>query len=120
MHSFFPKHTNTPYFISTNGFTLIELIVVIALISIMLLVAVPNFSGFLFTDHTNKTARWIMTKVKLLKERAVCDQKNYVLNADLDSNFLWVTDETMETDEDFLGFVISLGTTVMASQLEQL
>jgi prepilin-type N-terminal cleavage/methylation domain-containing protein len=102
MLSFFSKHTNKPHCSSSSGFTLIELMVVIALISIMLMVATPNFSGFLFTDNTNKTARWIMVKVKLLKERAVCDQKDYVLNADLDSNFFWITDETMETDEDLL------------------
>jgi len=41
-------------------------------------------------------------KVKLLKERAVCDQKDYILNADLDNNFLWITDEEMETEEALL------------------
>lgn len=102
MLSFFLNHTGGAYSEDDGGFTLIELMVVIALISIMLMVATPNFSGFLFTDNTNKTARWIMMKVKLLKERAVCDQKDYVLNADLDSNFLWITDEAMETDEDLL------------------
>ena len=36
---------------------------------------------------------------KLLKERAVCDQKDYTLNADLDDNLFWITDEAMETEE---------------------
>jgi len=119
MLSLFSKHTNKPYCASNSGFTLIELMVVIALISIMLMVATPNFSGFLFTDNTNKTARWIMVKVKLLKERAVCDQKDYVLNADLDNNFFWITDETMETDEDLLaarknGYELPEGVTLVS------
>ncbi|MCP4672504.1 MAG: hypothetical protein GY857_14510 [Desulfobacula sp.] len=78
---------------------MIELIVVIVLISIMLFVAIPNFSGFLFTDNADKAVRWIMIKAKHLKERSVIDQKYYVLNANLDENRLWIYDETMDTEE---------------------
>ena len=72
-----------------NGFTLIELIAVIFLISLMLFFAIPRF----------KDSRWIMAKVLTLKERAVRDQKLYILHVNLDSNRLWMTNELMSEQE---------------------
>ena len=51
-----------------KGFTLIELIVVIALISIMLFLAIPKFQSDIFTDSTKKVSRWIIYKVPALKK----------------------------------------------------
>ena len=58
-----------PVFERIKGFTLIELIVVISLISIML---IPN-----------------------IKERAAREQKRYILHVNLDSNKLWITHGAM-------------------------
>ena len=82
-----------------NGFTLIELIVVISLISIMLFFAVPRFQVDVLSDHTKKASRWIMLQVHDLKEKAVHDQKRYALHLSLDSNRLWVTSEIMSPEE---------------------
>jgi prepilin-type N-terminal cleavage/methylation domain-containing protein len=82
-----------------NGFTLIELIVVISLISLMLFFAVPRFQVDVLSDHTKKASRWIMLQVHDLKEKAVHDQKRYVLHLSLDSNRLWVTSEIMSPEE---------------------
>lgn len=87
---------------SETGFTLIELIVVMVLVSIMLLVAVPNFSAFLFSDNADKVVRWITIKTKFLKERSVIEQKQYVLNVDLDANRLWISDDSVDSDEAVL------------------
>ena len=82
-----------------NGFTLIELIVVISLFSLMLFFAVPRFQFDVLSDHSKKTSRWIMLQVHALKEKSVHDQKRYVLHLSLDSNRLWVTDEIMSPEE---------------------
>jgi prepilin-type N-terminal cleavage/methylation domain-containing protein len=82
-----------------NGFTLIEIIVVIALISLMLFVAIPRFQGTVLLDNTKEVSRWIILKVRALKERAVLEQKLYVLHVSLDSNRLWVTHESMTQEE---------------------
>ena len=74
--------------------------VVISLVTIMLLFAVPNFSGYFISDNTAKTLRWVMVKVKHLKARAVSEQKYYILHADMDSGRLWITNESMMTEED--------------------
>lgn len=82
-----------------QGFTLIELIVVITLISLMLFFAIPRFQVDVLSDNTNKVSRWIMVKVHSLKEKAVSEQKLYVLHISLDSNRLWVTSEIMSQEE---------------------
>ena len=82
-----------------KGFTLIELIVVIFLISLMLFFAIPRFQVDVLSDNTNKVSRWIMLKVHALKEKAVHEQKLYVLHLSLDSNQLWVTSDIMSEEE---------------------
>lgn len=83
-----------------GGFTLIELIVVIALVSIMLLFAVPNFSAFFSSDSTSGALRWLIVKIRVLKTSAVREQKLYILHADMDTDQFWITDESMTTEEE--------------------
>jgi len=82
-----------------KGFTLIELVVVVALISIMLFLAIPRFQSDFFTDSTKKVSRWIMYKVPALKENAFRKQKKYVLHVGIDSEKLWITHESMSDEE---------------------
>jgi len=86
--------------LTEKGFTLVELVVVIALMSIMLVVAVPRFSAFLTTDDTDEALRWLIIKTRYLKERAVSDQRNYSLHVDMGNSRLYITNEAMETEEE--------------------
>jgi len=86
-------------FRQNNGFTLIELIVVISLISLMFFFAIPRIQVDILSDNTRKVSRWIMLNVSALKEKAVHDQKRYVLHLSLDSNRLWVTNDTLSEEE---------------------
>jgi general secretion pathway protein H len=83
---------------NSNGYTLIELIVVIALLGIVLLFTVPRFHDTLFLDDTKKSSRWIIGKVQALKESAIRNQKQYVLHIDLDTNRIWETDPSMSPE----------------------
>jgi general secretion pathway protein H len=74
-----------------QAFTLIEMIVVTALISIMLVVAIPRLHSDIFSDGGDETARWIMANVRQAKENAVNQQKIYLLNVSMDTQQLWVT-----------------------------
>jgi prepilin-type N-terminal cleavage/methylation domain-containing protein len=86
-------------FRQNNGFTLIELIVVISLISLMFFFAIPRIQVDVLSDNTRKVSRWIMLNVSALKEKAVHDQKRYALHLSLDSNRLWVTNDTLSEEE---------------------
>lgn len=82
-----------------SGFTLLELIVVITLLGIMLVFSVPRFHDTLFLDEGKKGARWIIGKVRALKEAAIQNQKNYTLHIDLDTQRYWETDESMSAED---------------------
>ena len=82
-----------------GGFTLIELIVVISLFSLLLFFAIPRFQGSAFQDNTKTVSRWIIFNVQTLKEKAVRDQKLYVLHINIDSNTLWTTHASMSQEE---------------------
>ena len=82
----------------SNGFTLIELVVVIALIGIMLFVAVPNFQH-LFTDETRKTSQWILLQVPKHRALAVSETRTYTLHVDMAEQRLWFSNMDMSDEE---------------------
>ena len=82
-----------------GGFTLIELIVVIALIGLMLFFTLPRFGDNPFLDDSKQSSRWLIGKVQSLKESAIRDQKQYSLHFDLDSSRIWETNESMSAED---------------------
>lgn len=88
----------TTYHGHRNGFTLLELIVVISLLGIMLVFTVPRFHDTLFLDENKKSSRWIIGKIQTLKEAAISNQREYILHIDLDTDRFWVTDESMSEE----------------------
>jgi len=81
-----------------SGFTLIELIVVMALMGVVLFVAIPRLEGNPFMDDTKESSRWLISKIRMVRESAVRDQKDYVLHIDLDTNRIWDTAAGLEED----------------------
>jgi len=81
------------------GFTLIELIVVIALMGLMLFFSLPKFQNNPFLNDTKKSSRWLIRKVQTLRESALRDQKRYTLHFDLDSGRVWETNEAMSPED---------------------
>ena len=82
-----------------TGFTLIELIVVVALLGLMLFFSLPRLQNNPFLDDAKKSSRWLISKIQNLRESAIRDQKKYTLHFDLDSGRVWETHESM-TPED--------------------
>ncbi|MGD8493789.1 MAG: prepilin-type N-terminal cleavage/methylation domain-containing protein [Desulfobacterales bacterium] len=82
-----------------GGFTLMELMVVMALLTIMLVFSVPRFHETLFLDESKTGSRWMVNKIQSLKEAAVRNQRNYTLHFDLDTDHYWETEDSM-SDQD--------------------
>ena len=82
-----------------NGFTLLELIVVMSLLGIMLIFTVPRFHETLFLDDAKTGSRWIIGKIQALKEAAIRAQKQYSLHINLDTEQFWETDAAMSAEE---------------------
>lgn len=96
------KQRNRP--LTTNnrhpsGFTLMELMVVLALLTIMLAFSIPRLHKTFFLDDSKSSSRWIIAKIQALKETAVRTQKNQTLHFDLDTDHFWETDESMSAED---------------------
>ena len=69
-----------------GGFTLIEIIVVLSLISLMLVFSFPQLSGFISVNNKNKAVRWIIVQRNVLKTKTVKEQIPYVFQVDISDN----------------------------------
>jgi prepilin-type N-terminal cleavage/methylation domain-containing protein len=84
--------------LNKDGFTLIELTVVVFLIGLMLLVAVPRVRDAVLTDEIKSAVNYISNTSVELRNSAVRDQIDYVINMNLDEGLIYTysTDMTPE------------------------
>jgi prepilin-type N-terminal cleavage/methylation domain-containing protein len=80
------------------GFTLIELMVVMLLITIMFAVTIPKIGTNLGQDPRKKTTRWLMNTVSALRSAAVEKQKSQILVIDMEEKRLYVADAEMNDE----------------------
>lgn len=81
-----------------NGFTLIELIVVTALIGIMLSLSVPALRTALFTDPLKSSVRKVIGLVTGVRELAVRSQQPYLLHISQQENRIWYEKDSLKKD----------------------
>ena len=72
-----------------NGFTFIELTVVIFLIGLTLVLTLPKIRHGLFTDGLKTTVRRMEGKIWELRNTAVRERKAFMLRLDLESGQYW-------------------------------
>ncbi len=82
-----------------KGFTLIELMVVMLLISIILAVAIPRFESAPLQDPGKKLSRWMINAVRHLRAAAIQKQMVQALVVDLSEQRMWMIHETMNEEE---------------------
>jgi prepilin-type N-terminal cleavage/methylation domain-containing protein len=82
-----------------DGFTLIELIVVMALIGIVFFFAIPRFEGSPFLDDAKKSGRWLIGKLQALREESLRTRRQQTLHIDLETGRIWNTAEAMSAEE---------------------
>ncbi len=84
---------------SERGFTLLELIVVCALIGIMLSFSVPSLRMTLFSDPLKSTARNLIGLVNGVRELAVRHQQPYLLHISEAEKRIWYEMEKSNEEE---------------------
>jgi len=84
--------------IESNGYTLVELTVVVFLIGIMLTLAVPRIRDSVLSGDEKSAARRFIGKVTEVREKALRDKQAYQLHLDISSNRMWesLTDSASE------------------------
>ena len=84
----------------TRAYTFVELTVVIFLIGIVLGLTMPKIQLALFTDDLKTASRRMIGTVRTLKDKAVQDQKTYMLHFDMALNRLWISWASMTPEEE--------------------
>lgn len=79
------KHLNAA------GFTLLELILVMVIISTLLAIASPSLQGFFASRRTHDAASNILSLIKLARTQAITEGRIYRLNLDPDKGSYWLT-----------------------------
>jgi general secretion pathway protein H len=82
----------------SNGYTLIELTVVIILIGIILSVTLPRIQDSILTDNFKGTTRRMINLINQLRNDAIRENKDFSLHLDLESNQYWVESPDMSDE----------------------
>lgn len=81
-----------------DGFTFLELAVVIAIMGIMMVVTLPRFSSSFSKATLGGTARGLAGTMAYVRNAAAKEGRSYFLNIDLDNEQYWVTVINEEAD----------------------
>lgn len=74
-----------------HGFTLLELILVMVILSTVLAMAAPSLRGFFALRETHDAAARILALAQLARSQAVCQGYTYRLNVDDGKGTYWLT-----------------------------
>lgn len=88
---------------SRRGFTLLELLVVIVLISLVTAITIPSIRTSLFSDQLKASARRLVGFINEVSQDAVSSQTEYQVNFDLNKNEVWANTGTGEDEESQTG-----------------
>ncbi|MCG6895316.1 MAG: prepilin-type N-terminal cleavage/methylation domain-containing protein [Desulfobacteraceae bacterium] len=82
-----------------EGFTLIELVVVLSIVAAVSFIALPKFTTSPLRDDSRNAANWILQNVASLKAKAVIENTPLVLHIGIDTGRFWITDASFDSQE---------------------
>lgn len=74
-----------------KGFTLLELILVMVIISTVLAMAAPSLRGFFSSRKTHDAAANILSLIRFARSQAITEGHTYRLNFDFEKGVYWLT-----------------------------
>ena len=83
-----------------GGFSLIELMVVLVIFSIVTAVALPGLNKFLRSVELSGTVERMATSLRVVRQRAVSENNNYVAVLGANDNILWWDDDDNDAVKD--------------------
>lgn len=78
------------------GFTLVELIVVVALIAVFLAFSLPRFKTFDIFNRKDREIEDLARLITQIKHRAIQENTDFFLHLDIDGFRVWVTHSDMD------------------------
>jgi Tfp pilus assembly protein FimT len=84
---------------SRAGYTLLELIVIMALIGIVFFFTIPRLENSFFIDDAKRSSRWLIAKLQSLREEALRTHRQQVLNIELSGGLFWETSAAMTPEQ---------------------
>ena len=78
------------YLLTPNGFTLIEVMLVLALIAILSSIALPSLRGFAASTRLKSTAHGIRDVLSFARDMAITERAAYLVVFDLTANRYWL------------------------------
>lgn len=84
---------------SSRGFTLVEIMMVMVIITIVTSFAVPNLRSSLYADPLKSTTRKLVGLVAEASQKAVSKRAVYLLNIDFERNQVWISPGKAEEEE---------------------
>jgi type II secretion system protein H len=83
-----------------EGFSLVELMVVLAIFGIVTAVALPGLNKFLRSVELNGTVERMATSLRVVRQRAVTENNTYVAVLGADDNISWWDDDDNDGVKD--------------------
>ena len=85
---------------AASGFSLVELMVVLVIFGIMTAVALPGLNRFLRSVELSGTVEREATTLRVIRQRAVTENNNYVAVLGAPDNILWWDDDDNDGIQD--------------------
>jgi prepilin-type N-terminal cleavage/methylation domain-containing protein len=83
-----------------RGFTLVELLVVLAILSILMFIVTPRFASIVNPERTKNFILTLQNSLRYLSEKAILEQQLYLFNFDLDEGRYYFTVPLEDSEGD--------------------